>query len=255
MKRLLAVVLVVLLAVPSFALSDAEYLKMRKSSTDFARADKRLSTVWTNLKKSLPKNVFTKLQAEQREWVASGRDEAAEAYMAEGYSRMEAYTMATNDRADALPGIAQALRKSTGTSTSRPKPAAKPAKKTAAAPKPAPEPVPPEDDELEPQPLDEGPVNPEGEYRNNNCFITVKIVDRSTQEAEVTFARWKDEVSWTSRGWIEDDMLELSDSNYSTCQATIVFSPGSARVSLTDSGDWAKSTAEDFVMAGTYTKQ
>ena len=254
MKRLLAVVLVLLLSVPSFALSDAEYLRMRKSSADFARADKRLSTVWTNLKKSLPKNVFTRLQAEQREWIASGRDEAAEAYIADGYSRMEAYTMATNDRADALPGIAQALRKGTSTSTSRPKPAAKPA--------PARTPAgdddgydDSEDDGLEAQPLDDGPVNPEGEYRNNNCFMTVKILDRSTQEAEVTFGRWKDEVSWTSRGWIEDDMLELSDNDYSTCQATVVFSPNGARVSLTDSGDWAEATAEDFVMAGTYTKQ
>ena len=102
MKRLLAAVLVLLLSVPSFALSDAEYLRMRKSSADFARADKRLSTVWTNLKKSLPKNVFTRLQAEQREWIESERDKAAEKYMTRGRDRDEAYALATNRRIEEL---------------------------------------------------------------------------------------------------------------------------------------------------------
>ncbi len=111
MKRLIsAFALILLLTAPAFSLTDSEYLRMKKSSADFARADKKLSQVWTRLKKSLPKNVFAELQKSQRQWIQSGRDDEAASLMDDGYSRMEAYTMVTNDRADALPGIADSIR-------------------------------------------------------------------------------------------------------------------------------------------------
>jgi len=51
MKRFISIVaLVLVFAVPAFALSDAEYLRMKKSSTDFAEADKFLSDAYKNVK-------------------------------------------------------------------------------------------------------------------------------------------------------------------------------------------------------------
>ena len=111
MKRVIIAVLLLVLAVPAFALSDSEYLRMKKNNADFARADRRLTQVWRDLKVSLPRSVFAELQDLQNDWIFGGRDEAAERYMDEGYSRAEAYTMATSDRADELPDIAQRLRR------------------------------------------------------------------------------------------------------------------------------------------------
>ncbi len=112
MKRFLAVIsLVLLLTSTAFALSNEEYTRMKKNNADFARADKRLSQVWAQLKKDLPKNVFKELQDAQRVWLKDGRDHEANKYMSDGYSFVEAYTMATSDRADELPYIAKELSK------------------------------------------------------------------------------------------------------------------------------------------------
>ena len=97
-------------------------------------------------------------------------------------------------------------------------------------------------------------IDPEGEYKSQNGFMTVRIIDRSSMEVEVIISRYKDEIHWKATGWIDDNVLELSDSRYSTCQATITFTARGAKVSVSESGDWAKVTAEDFVIAGNYTK-
>ena len=259
MKRFLAVLsLLMLLAVPALGLSDSEYLRMRKSNADFARADKRLNQVWAGLRKSLPKKVFAQLDKLQREWVASGRDDEAAALMKDGYSRMEAYTIATNDRADSLPTIADSLRPSAKAKT--PKPAAKPRPvpaKPAPAPKPAPEPEPAPVREPEPEP--EAPAilrasDVEGEYQNEYGFLTVRIVDRSSDEVQVTFSRFKDGTHWTAKGWLDGGTLELSDPNYSACQATLTFTAGSVKAEITDTDDWNEAIAPDFVVEGTYRK-
>ena len=110
MKRLYAVIALVLLSASAcFALSDAEYLRMKKNNADFARADRRLNQVWNRLKDSLSRRAFSELQDLQADWIAWGRDREAEALMNDGYSRAEAYTMATSDRADDLPGIAESI--------------------------------------------------------------------------------------------------------------------------------------------------
>ena len=267
MRRVLAVIaLVVLMAAPGYALSDTEYLRMRRNNVDFANADKRLNQTWSQLKKSLSKSVFEELDELQREWIRSGRDDDAQVFIDDGYSKVEAYTMATHDRADALPQLARDLRRNatpTRRKATTPKPeprsTARPEqrRKPTLEPEPEPEVVPedstdkPEDDGLEPQPLSD----PAGEYESDNCFMTVKIADYSSMEAEVTIARWKDEVNWKATGWIDNGVLELSDSRYSTCQVTIVFTSGGAKVSVTDSEDWAKATADDFVIAGVYRKK
>ncbi|MBQ7168383.1 MAG: DUF1311 domain-containing protein [Synergistaceae bacterium] len=261
MKRLLLLLsLLFLLTAPAYSLSDAEYLRMRKSSADFARADKRLNQVWAGLRKSLPKKVFTQLDKLQREWITSGRDDEAAALMEDGYSRMEAYTMATNDRADSLPKIAESLRPSakaakTQTSTERPKPQPKPARTPAQEPAPVPEP----DPIPEPEPEPEAPAilrasDVEGEYQNDSGFATVRIVDRSSDEVQVTFSRFKDGVHWTAKGWLDGNTLELSDPNYSECQATLTFSAGRVKVDIADTDDWNEAISPDFVLKGTYRK-
>ena len=267
MKRLCAVIaLVLLMAGTAFALSDAEYLRMRRNNRNFAQADKRLNQVWADLKKSLPKRVFAELEEYQHEWITSGRDIEAQEFIDDGYSKVEAYTMVTHDRADALPQLARDLQRKKTPSRTRaetpkpkPKPAAKPAQKK--APEPEPEPEEPEEEPYD-EPAAKGEdeesesvSDPSGEYESKNCFMTVKVIDRSSMELEVVISRWKDEVNWKASGWYDDGVLELSDANYSTCQATIVFSANGARVSITDSGDWAKATADDFEMAGSYTKK
>ena len=115
MKKVFAVVMLLLtMAGAAFALSDAEYTTLKKSNADFARADKRLTQVWKKLKADSSKAVFAELQEYQREWIASGRDDEARELMNEGYSRAEAYTMATNNRADELPDIARSIARSLG---------------------------------------------------------------------------------------------------------------------------------------------
>ena len=110
MKRILsAVILTLILAGSAFGLSDSEYLRMKKSNADFARADRELSQVWKRLQNRLPGWAFKVLREEQREWIEYLRDEDANAYMDKGYSRAEAYTMATNDRAEYLPKRARQI--------------------------------------------------------------------------------------------------------------------------------------------------
>ena len=86
MKRVFAVTAMVLAAVAmfaasAFALSDAEYLKMKKNSPAFARADKALGQAWKEVQKVLSKSDFNRLKNEQKKWIAKGRDDEAEAFM------------------------------------------------------------------------------------------------------------------------------------------------------------------------------
>lgn len=239
-----SLLLIFLMTAPAFSLSDEEYLRMKKSNADFARADKRLSQVYSRLRATMPKKVFAELQKSQREWIASGRDDAAASLISDGYSRLEAYTIATNDRADILPEIASEIRGNLNAKKTPPR------KKPQKAPEPEPEP------EIESESDSELPTlsQIEGEYQNKNGFLTVRIVDFNTSELQVTFGRFKDGVHWTSKGWLEDNTLEISDSNYSECQATLKFSSGSVRVEISDTDDWNEAISPDFVIKGTYRK-
>ena len=110
MKKIItAVVLTFIMAGTASALSDAEYLRLKKSNADFARADRNLSQVWKKVTANMPRRSFRILQDYQREWIDGGRDDDAEHYMEMGYSRAEAYTMATNDRAEYLPKLAREI--------------------------------------------------------------------------------------------------------------------------------------------------
>ena len=296
MKRFFSALLLMLLMIsPAFSLSDSEYLRMRKSSTDFSRADKRLNNTWNHLRRTLPKKIFTQLDKLQREWIKSGRDEDAAALMEEGYSRAEAYTMATNDRADSLPKIAKELRESQSREISRapsrrtqsrneedePEPPrrnrtrrsqeddseSEPVRRTqrVRTEEPEPEqepeiqPAKTQEPEPEPEPEPEESVTLraseiEGEYQNDSGFVSVRLTDINTDEMEVTFSRFKDGVHWTVKGWLDNNTLELSDMNYSDCQATLKFSRGSVKVEITETDDWNEAVSPDFVLKGTYRK-
>ena len=260
MKRILAIfALVLLVASPSFALSDAEYLKFKKNAK-FYQADKKLTQVWNELKKSMPAKNFAELQKNQRTWIKSGRDQDARVYLKKGYSKVEAYTQATLDRVEALPEIASDIRESYSTSskpatTKKKMPARKTVKKT------EPESYEVDDDEMEPQPLtgddeeDDGDygeieedrfknsTGPEGNYSRINSgkhggFMTVLIIDKEEMEAEITMSFQNPEATWSATGWIDDNVMEASDKEYSDCQATFTFSDGQVKVETTEAEGW-----------------
>ena len=103
MKRIFsALLLMVVLAGSAFGLSDKEYLRMKSSSKEFREADEFLTECYDECRDTLPPAKFRQIQQEQREWVKSGRDEQAGWFMEKGYSRIDAYTKATEMRADDL---------------------------------------------------------------------------------------------------------------------------------------------------------
>ena len=105
MKRLFVMMtFLVLLSVPSFALSEAEYLSMKENNPDYARAESELTRIWNELKSSLSVEAFEELKQEQSAWITTERDEEAERFLNRGYSRAEAYTLATEKRAEYLRG-------------------------------------------------------------------------------------------------------------------------------------------------------
>ena len=112
-KRLIiSAAMTLILAGSAFALTDAEYNTLRKSNADFARADRNLTQVWKKIAGKMSGASFKRLQSEQRYWISEGRDDEAERYMEMGYSRAEAYTMATNDRAEYLSERAREIMRS-----------------------------------------------------------------------------------------------------------------------------------------------
>ena len=79
MKRLFVMMtFLVLFSVPSFALSDAEYLSMKENNPDYARAESELTRIWNELKSSLSVEAFEELKQEQSAWITTERDEEAQ---------------------------------------------------------------------------------------------------------------------------------------------------------------------------------
>ena len=86
----------------ALALSESEYRDLLKDS-EFSAADRELKQAWDYAKDNLAPDEFNKLKESQREWVKSGRDEAAEELMDfQGYSKVMAYTAVTNERIKAI---------------------------------------------------------------------------------------------------------------------------------------------------------
>ena len=102
MRRLISVLAFMLvISVPAFALSDAEYLRMKKNP-EFAAADRKLTVAYNEAKRVMSKSEFDSLRKDQRQWIAKQRDVRAKTFMEDGYSRVEAYTKATLERAEGI---------------------------------------------------------------------------------------------------------------------------------------------------------
>lgn len=264
MRRIfLALTLLIVLSSSAFALSDAEYRRLKRTNSDFRQADNELSEVWNSLRGKLSSKVFAELQKLQREWIRKGRDDAARKYIREGYSRAEAYAMATNDRAEALPGIADTLKGNSGTSTtSRPRRQVRRTQpEPQANPEPEPQPKPTEPDDDDKGEIEENrfrntePVNPEGNYSSKNAFMTVIITDRSSMEASVTISiKSPKEATWSAESWIDGDTLVLYDKTYSDCQATLTFEGNKVKIETSDTESWDEVLGENLRLDGTYTR-
>lgn len=102
MKRLVIVVaLMLVISAPAFALSDAEYRRMMKDP-EFAAADRELTNAYNEAKEIMDKSEFAAFRRDQRDWIAKQRDVRAKTFMEDGYSRVEAYTKATLERAEGI---------------------------------------------------------------------------------------------------------------------------------------------------------
>ena len=260
MRRIfIALTLLIALSTSAFALSDAEYRKLKRTSSDFRRADNELTAVWNELKESLSAKVFAELQKNQRDWIRKGRDDAARKYIREGYSRAEAYTMATNDRAELLPELADELQSSQPARPRRPVRQPAPKQKPKPAPEPEPEPEPDDDDkgEIEENRFkNQEPGNPEGNYSRKDAFMTVIITDKSSMEASVTISldTEREEVVWTSESWIDGDTLVLYDKTYSDCYLTLTFEKNRVEIAASESEGWKEILGEGLTLSGTYTR-
>lgn len=101
-RRLISVLAVMLvISVPAFALTDSEYLKMKKDP-EFAAADRELTRAYNEAKRVMSKSEFDGFRKDQRQWIAKQRDVRANTFMEDGYSRVEAYTKATRERAEGI---------------------------------------------------------------------------------------------------------------------------------------------------------
>lgn len=102
MKRFMsALVLIIVLCVPAFALSDAEFLEMKKDP-EFSEANRKLNSAYNQAKKSMTKAKFERLKELQLDWIKFLRDLEAERLIDEGHSRLSAYTEVTKNRAESL---------------------------------------------------------------------------------------------------------------------------------------------------------
>ena len=252
-------VLVMLIVAPAFGLSDAEYRRLKRTNSGFRHADKELSEVWNGLRGSLSSKAFSELQKSQREWIRKGRDDTAKKYIREGYSRAEAYAMATNDRVEELQRIAEELK-----GNSRPQ---RTVRKTQPKPEPKPKPVEPEPVEVtKPDDDDKGeieedrfkntePGDPEGNYSSKNAFMTILITDKSSMEAEVTISiNSPEEATWSSASWIDGDTLVLYDKTYSDCQATLTFQGNKVKIETSDTESWDEVLGKNLRLDGIYSR-
>lgn len=102
MKRLIAVLAVLfLISAPAFALSDEQYLELKKFP-GFAAAEQKLTKAYNEAEKVMDKSEFEALRESQRDWIAGQRDIRAETFIRDNYSIADAYTRVTLERAESI---------------------------------------------------------------------------------------------------------------------------------------------------------
>ena len=216
-KKLCAVVFLVtaVLCIPSFALSDAEYRTMMKNP-DFARADRRLNDTWKKVSRTLSGSALQRLKENQREWISVGRDASAKDFL-DDYSRVEAYTIATDLRADELPKLAQSLSASASSSGVQGSYVRK-------------------------------------EHGEETAWLNVRMLNRKTSQVEVEISAvylnssgFANTGEWNGKGRIKNGVLNISDGDGNI---TIIFeSSGRVRV---ETSDFSEYTGMGVEFDGTY---
>ena len=102
MKRLITTLAVLfLISAPAFALSDEQYLELKKFP-GFAAADQKLTKAYNEAEKVMDKSEFEALRESQRDWIAGQRDIRAETFIRDNYSIADAYTRVTLERAESI---------------------------------------------------------------------------------------------------------------------------------------------------------
>jgi len=186
--------LVTILATSVFALSDAEYKKMMKNP-EFARADKRLNQTWKKVSKSLKGSALDRLKQNQREWINEGRDYVANGFIEEGYSLVEAYTIATNMRSDELPTLVKSISSA-------------PSKKSF-----------------------QGSYT-RRDRGDGSSDLEVRLLNSKTSEVEVNFSAVSNTGNtgeWSGRGRIKNGVLEIYDED-AEGYATLIFNGDKVKV-------------------------
>jgi TPR repeat protein len=87
-------------AIPSqsLALPDEEVQALARSSAIFKAAEDRIQRVWSEL----PKDIKSRVRADQIEWIKTLRDQEASQLISQGKSKAEAYAEVTNKKSDYL---------------------------------------------------------------------------------------------------------------------------------------------------------
>ena len=102
MKRLITTLAVLfLISAPAFALSDEQYLELKKFP-GFAAAEQKLTKAYNEAEKVMDKSEFEALRESQRDWIAGQRDIRAETFIRDNYSIADAYTRVTLERAESI---------------------------------------------------------------------------------------------------------------------------------------------------------
>lgn len=176
------ILLLAVCSVPAFALSNAEYKAMMRNSA-FARADRKLNETWKRVTGMLSGSALERLKQNQREWIKTGRDSSAKEYIGE-YSRVEAYTIATNLRTDELIELANSLSASSSAKS-----------------------------------VEGNYVRKE--RRKESGWLTVRMLNRKTSEVEVEIsAVWVGRYGsantgeWSGQGRIRNGVLDITDDSY-----------------------------------------
>ncbi|MBO4311707.1 MAG: DUF1311 domain-containing protein, partial [Desulfovibrionaceae bacterium] len=95
-RKLAAAFLALAFAACNAFASAADVEELSKTSAAFQQADRELNAAWKHVPRNSP------LVEDQRTWIKSGRDAAAQAYMQSGMGKEQAYVKATSDRTEFL---------------------------------------------------------------------------------------------------------------------------------------------------------
>ncbi|MDR0572114.1 MAG: hypothetical protein LBG48_04655 [Rickettsiales bacterium] len=99
-KSIVICLLIILVTFSSvlYAISDEEVKHFITTDEAFAKAEKRINSVWNQLDNRF-KDMF---RDEQIEWIKTKRDQEAQFYINLGLSKVDAYTLVTDDRSNYL---------------------------------------------------------------------------------------------------------------------------------------------------------